>query len=681
MSSDYFMEQTLRNMAPILAKQNRFELIATLTGILWIFAGLFSDPYLYIVSLVFTIGISVTLTIYSFMEEDYVYDYHVAAFRRLILGAIAHWAYTTGKSQGPDELVFGDLSIPVLLISQYTLVGLLVIWFASKYFDYFNDPNVPSTVYPIVVIRGIFRGFFLTVLVYAILNLGGKGVPIPESWETPLLVAYIAEPFVYALAQQMNPTMSRTEMVLGNARLPSVALRESFLSNTFILIFTMMFNGVIGPIWQLLRVLYIIGTILIFIYSLDAIDKFSANPLGKNAIGQFFNNTPDKLQDLDLTTAIGYVIDDETLLDLSKKASLNIEPGSVIVPLEETKGRVNALVLGKGQSILQTGKERIGEHIEGASSLLIPEKEFKKLSQKYIGTQLTNINLEELGLPDLPQIQQYVGLLAQNMGAFVDRIQNQLTKIDLSKYGIVDDGDHTSVTLPGIDVKETSDLTTVRVGSIRVIDGLKASTVRIGSSVTIVDLPKASFVSLPGINILDVDGVGSALNILGFTISDGLPVEKIDEFRALVMSQLDRWEMGLDAELGRYLADSSATGLLNVGWDGEFKMLLDSKNKTLGNHQALQLAAGKSPDMLYLPPNFDEQMNKRSESDIKFIELTGVDPTPAEKSTDTLKQPSIAQLKEKENTESEVKQKERKVKIDPDAVIYDVEIDEIEEEE
>jgi len=147
-----------------------------------------------------------------------------------------------------------------------------------------------------------------------------------------------------------------------------------------------------------------------------------------------------------------------------------------------------------------------------------------------------------------------------------------------------------------------------------------------------------NFVSLPGITVLDVHGHGSAVSILGFKISDGLSADKLDEFREVILGQLDRWEMGIDAELGRFLADKSANGLLSVGWDGEFNLLLDSKKKTMGNHLALEGPTKKG--MHYLPPNFDEEIEKDTEQDERFIALTGISPTPGRKTTKALSKKS-----------------------------------------
>jgi hypothetical protein len=326
---------------------------------------------------------------------------------------------------------------------------------------------------------------------------------------------------------------------------------------------------------------------------------------------------------------MGMVVDKETMVDLSSKAGLKIEPGSIVIPLEETKGKMSALVIGNAQNIVDDGKQKVAERLEGVSTVLIPKKEFKSLSKDYVSQQLANIDLQSLELPSLDQLQQYVGLLATNFGSFVERLSNKLTEIDLSSYGITESENGTEVNLPGIYVNDTKDGTVVRIAGLRVNDFGDTTTVRIGNTLTVVDLPKMSFVSLPGITVMDVNGHGTAVSILGFKISDGIPADKLDEFREVILGQLDRWETGIDAELGRFLADKSASGLLSVGWDGEFNLLLDSKNKTLGNHIALESANKKG--MHFLPPNFDEEMEKKTDDDIKFIELTGLDPTPGPK--------------------------------------------------
>ncbi len=376
-------------MSPFLGSDNRLELIGTVTALFWLFGGLFSDGILVLASMAISLGIMVYLGILSFIPYlNYHYDLHIAAFRRMIIGFLADLAYRTGANKVTEDLVLFDVTLPVAFISRLAVTSLIVFWFGSRYFDQLRDPNIPGRLYPMIIARGLLRGAMIAGLLVAMFvrNRGDDiGPDIEPQLAVPyLFVAYLIEPFLFGFMQFFNQTMSRVELTVGNARLPSVALKESFISNFFILFFTVRYHGVVGEEWQLLRVFYLIGAVVSLVYSMDAVKRFKQNPLGTQAIGMFFESTPDILKDLDLEKRMGMVVDKETMVDLSSKAGLKIEPGSIVIPLEETKGKMSALVIGNAQNIVDDGKQKVAERLEGVSTVLIPKKEFKSLSKDYV---------------------------------------------------------------------------------------------------------------------------------------------------------------------------------------------------------------------------------------------------------------------------------------------------------
>lgn len=619
--SDIMMETAIRGLSPLLAGSSRFEIIGTVGMIFWLIGGLANDPYLFLFSLIITVGTYVILLGQKLTPGlKIVYDIHSGSSRRFFVGLFAYWAYTAGRRVGPDTFDFFGTSIPIRMIAEWSLIGFGVIWFGTRYMNFLQDGSTPDTLIPLLLARGIVKGGILAGLYYALFV---RGDVIPVDIQIPYLYGlYLLEPVLNATLQNFNRTYSTAELTIGNARLPAVALRESFISNFFILWFTMMFNGVSGEEWQLLRALYLIGAGVMFVYSYTEIKRFKENPLGKDILGQFLGNASNNLANVDLSQRFGHVMETMTDVRLSKDTEISIDPGAVIVPLEKYKGKINTLIIGRSQTVVERDGQRIPRVIDGVTTALIDEKRINSLTKSSLAQRLSELDLQSLDLPDLEQLQQYVGILAGHFKSWVAKVADQLSTIDLSNYGVTTDGPNTMVNLPGIMVNETPELTTVRVMGIRVFDGKKATTVRIGNVLTVVDLPKADYVRLPGITVLDINGVGTAVSIFGFKVSDGIPAEKLEEFKIMIEDQLNNWELGLSSQLGRMLADRSATGVMALDFNGDFVPMLSSNQRTMGTHPAL--AEASSPKQLYLPSDLGEQREPRQVG--RFEEMTGLLP-------------------------------------------------------
>ncbi len=613
----FSVDQAFRSMSPFFREQSQIELLGSVTAITWLLGGLFNDKYLYSLSMIISIVSLVLTLIHDFLRNQFsVTMLHTYSFRRLIVAVIANWAYTSGQ-EGPSEFTLFGNEVKINSFIEILIIVLLIIWFASRYSESIDKTDAGILVVPMVVLRGSLRGAILAAVIFALIS----NDQIPEGAEMPLIVIYLIEPFVYAIYSNLNKTVSTAEMVVGSARLPAVAFRESILSNLLLLIITMIFNGVSGDEWELLRVLYILGTVFAIFSSIDAIKKFNENPFGNTEIGNFLNNTPDVFQDLQINEKLGHVVDSQTIIDVGKTSSIELSPGSIIVPLEETKGKVTTMIIGKSENIVKKNKEKISQTVDGITTAIIPAKNLKNIRQNFTAKQLNTIDLAQYGLPNLQTIESVIKSLGFNMQNWIGNIKHQLTKFKLSNYGITETEDgKTSVCLPGISVIESPGSSIVKVAGVRVYETPEVNTVRIGNFLTVVEFPKMQLVSLPGITIMEMKGVGTAVDLFGFKISDKLSAERLDEFKKVFLAQLNTWEAGVESQLGRIIADPNASAVMSMSWDGDFKPFLEGKKKSFGDHPALGLAAAESRTLL-------QGSVERTENEAKLIELTGMDST------------------------------------------------------
>ncbi|MHA2089470.1 MAG: hypothetical protein ACW98K_01320 [Candidatus Kariarchaeaceae archaeon] len=609
--SDYSLnfDQAINTLTPYFREKGQLEMIGAVTAITWLLGGMSDDLYLYFLSMVFAILVLIFIILSDFFNRVLsVSLIHQYSFRRLIIAILANWMYS-----GSNTFTILDNDVPVNRIADNVMVALLVIWFATRYSEGFAF-KLSSITSPLIIVRGILRGGILAGLFLALFS------SIPDNYLEPLLICYVIEPFVFLIYAGTNRTASTSEMVLGNTRLPAVALRESFLSNLVLLLMTGWFdNDLSGSEWSLLRVFYIFGLIFAFISSIDAVKKFNENPLGSTVLGSFLNDTPGKMNDINLEETLGHIIDQDTIIETGK-SQLTVAAGSILVPLEEKKGMVTTMVMGKTENIVEKNKQKIGQTIEGVTTALIPAKNLKRVKQDYVAKYLNTIDLTSYKLPSLAEMQVLVTKFSQSMEGWIGNVKNELTKFKLSNYGVTEFEGNTTVNLPGIFVNETPAGTQVKVLGIRVFETPQVTNVRIGNLITVVEFPKMQLVSLPGITVMEMKDVGTAVDLFGFKISDNLSAERLTEFKEAFLTHLDNWEAGMESQLGRIIADKNATAILSMNWNGEFKPILASKSYAVGDHPAL------SPQSNQFVKNLLPGMEERPLSDdkVRLIELTGV---------------------------------------------------------
>ena len=599
-------------METMLRKTPRHELFGSVLAFCWLLGGLLGDSALFLVSM------SLTLVLFTFSLLSNIFNImksmgtiHVSSFRRLIIGLLAHWTYTSGKTQGSDTYSIFGSSIPILLISQGAVAYLFLIWMITKYGENIDKNGFQLKSTPFLFVRGLLRGIILLCALFAIVNF-----EIHDFIAIALFGAYIVEPYVYYIWASFNRSISSTDMVLGENRLPTVALRESFLSNLVYLFITMSFHGVKGSEWDLLRVYYILGFMYFLFASWDDIKKFNQNPLASSLAGEFLQNTPAIMNQIDFSQQKGIVIDKDRMINLGNSINMDIKPGSILVPLEEQKGKVSAMIIGKANQIVEQNGEKVSELRDGISTVLVPASQIKSLKKEFFSQALDKIDFTELNLPDLTQIQNLVSQFSSNLGNWVASISKELKKFDLTNYGVKEIDGMTFVNLPGISVVDGGkDIQSVKVGPIRVLETPNAQIVKIGGFINVLEFPKVSFVSLPGITVVDVPTQGSAVDIFGFKVSDELPAEYLDEFKGAFQQYMSTVEQQVDDQLGKILASDKASISLNMTWDGEFQPLLKGGKGMISG--PLELSSGM--DTKSLPPGKQTDKNEN-----KLVSLAGL---------------------------------------------------------
>lgn len=631
------LDQAAVAMDSYLRQQPRYEILGTVFAIFWIFGGLFSDKSLYLLSMLGSTILFVGVLLTSLIPSKKLMTYaHNASFRRLFTAIIARWAYTSGRSKGAKEMTLLDYTININELADFVILLLFVTWIVTKYGEEIDRDGLFNKNAPILFVRGIFRGIILFAAFWSMIT-----DDFPETFQLYLFISYLVEPYVYYIYSRLNPTLSSTEMVLGNSRLPMVALRESFFTNLLLLIITILFNGVTGDEWGLLRVYYLLGSAFMFYTSYEEIKNYKLNPFGKGRLADFLTNTPVDLQNIDIESTLGVVIDTETQINLGDSLKYKLQPGSVLVPMKETKNQVTTLVLGKAEMLTKSGIHNLSEITDGITTMVIPKKQINSITSNLSSKRLSELNFKELNLPSLDEIQALLGLFSTKMSGWVLNIRNELTKFDLSNYGISNIDGVETVKLPGISIVTTPDGESVRVGPVRVLETGQTNTVRIGSWLTVVDFPKFSMVSLPGIKVLDVTDVGSAVSIFGFKISDNLPAEHLDEITEGFSKFIDQWEGRFDSRLGKMMANKNSNISLNMSWDGKLKPLLVDKKELLTDQLLLSESTIDSSKQLHASEGIrDDLLLLTGISEEEGYEISG-----SKSTSDSMKIPRIKNVK------------------------------------
>ncbi len=656
--SSILLSQSMRSMNSYFKDRPVVENIGGALLFTWWFAGVIEDGYLFLISAFITALIYFTGLFQSIAMHLSISSYSGSALRRLLIGMWANYMYTNGDTPGPETVNIGIVINISMFMGILTTVYAL-LWLISKYADKIDNDNFAeiNTIY--LIIRGISRGVIMLGLLYSTFTKGILEYPYFDI----LFWAYILDPVIIFIQAHNDETIDTTELTFGNTKLPVPALRDAIFTNGSILIFTILFKGLGDPIsemWSLLRTSYILMMVIIFVVAKDFTNKFNANPLKQSVIGNAIYDVKENLENIDLDEKLGYIIDNDLMFDLNKNNSVSIDRNSVIIPIGEHKNKIEALVIGRGQSILKEGEKLRSELMEGITTMIIPKKHMKRITKELIPKRLDMIDFNQLELPSLNDILVLMDQLGFYMGNWLGSIKSELGKIKLSNYGISEIDGVTDIKLPGISVYEANGVNKVEVGSfVSIVETPELTNVRVGNFLTVIEMPKFNFVNLPFMSVLEIEGEGSVVDIMGFKISDGIDVSKLDEFRRIMMTQLDKLDK--KGSLGRILADKNSMAMLNISWEGEFTPLLANKKNNFDMHRLL----GSADNLL------TGAVSEFSGIGPEFIQISGIGSSNDSKVFDSVND-EIENIKSSINSDNEVLTEQDYEKMDYDNQDYEI---------
>lgn len=603
----FLFSQSMNSMNTYLKDRPTSENIGTALLVLWLIAGMIEDPYLYILSAILTGLLYFAGLFQSIAMKIPIQSYSGSALRRLLIGLWANAMYTSGKgnTRGGPEVINIGVEIEISLVIGTTITAYAILWFISKYADKMDAENFAEMNTFYLMLRGITRGSIILGLLYSVFR---RDV-ITEPYIQILFWAFILDPIFIYMQSFYEETLDTVQLSFGTAKLPISALRDVMVSNSILLLFTIWFGGVGGggdselpKSWGLLRTGYIIATAMIFVIATESIRKFNINPLERSPLGNTLNNFKNSLETVNIEEKLGYVIKKEMKIELSKNSSIVIDPNSIIVPINEQTDKMDALIIGKGEALTEIYNDVKSDLIDGLTTATIPKQYMKEIKKHINPRRLDTIDLENLQLPSLDQLVQTVNQLSLHMDDWMKKIRMSLGDIKLSNYGISEMQGTTNVKLPGINVLETKGMTKVEIGSfLNVLETPEMTNVRIGNFMTVIEMPKFTFVNLPFLTVLEINGKGTAVDLLGFKISDGVDATYLDEFRRVMLTQMEKFGQLRHRDLGRILVEKNSTALMNVSWNGEFTPLLagrkdivDSPNLLDSANNNVKLLEGKT---------------------------------------------------------------------------------------
>ncbi|MCY3412403.1 MAG: hypothetical protein INQ03_12270 [Candidatus Heimdallarchaeota archaeon] len=612
-----------------LAERPMADNLGTIFLVVWLIAGALEDPYLYVLSMAITSAIFFAGLFSSISKKIPIDTYGSAAFRRLLIAMWATAMYDSGLMEdgilvGGPAIVNIGIAIDVDLLTFIITAGYAVLWFALRNLDKLDMHDLASMNTIFLILKGISRGIIMVALLLSVFST----MVYEDPYLTYILYAYLADPLITYIQAHYDQSLDPIKLQFGYSKIPNAALRDVMISNLLILIFTMWFGGIGDPLpqsWQIMRTAYVLVTVAIFVYARDSLKQFKKNPLGSSPLGSILDETQNVIKNMDLKQKMGYTIEKDMNVQMNKENSMNIYRNSVIVPLGETKQGMKALVIGRGESIIKTKGDLSSQLIDGVSSLVIPKNQFKQIRKQVIPRKLETLDFNALELPSFEQIMQIVNALGFNMGSWVEKLRTGLANIDLSNYGVTTMGDNTHVKFPGFEVIEGKGMTKFNGFGIDVLETPGMTNVKIGSFINVIELPKMTLVTLPFMTVLELEGQGTAVDIFGFKISDGIDANRLEEFKQVVYEQMQRFNAMKEHELGRILVEKKANALMSVSWDGQFHSLLSGKKDNFGNHPALAEATMDSSRLL--GGSVDQSV---STIDPKFVELTGFGTTKKE---------------------------------------------------
>lgn len=577
-------------------KQSLISQISSIALVIWVIGGLFNDGSFYVAGFFFTAVFYVLSIIEVLSTQQRIESIKKQSFRRTVWGWIAYWLYSSVGKSGPSVATFLGYSFDVDKYTPFAIGVYLIVWFGTRYLNPAKwASDLSEDKIAVLLLQGITKGVILIAFFFSLT----KNNNISSDYYIYVLIAYLLDPVFAGTFAYLDDVYSSSSMMQTDSKLPGSAIRDVLLTDFLILLITGGYDHQLALAIGDLRVLYLFALLIAFFNAQHSAAEYLQNPLKKSTLGGFVSDLQDELKDNVTQYSETYMARSKLNVDLNQASAMGLDPGALLIPLEEGRKMVKAVIVGKGQNILKQGKHYIPQAIDGITATQIPKKQYQELINQMQKTSLQEVNFADFGLPSLQELEYMLDDLAQNINMWVTKAKQHLTRFNASGYGVYDSKELTKVNLPEINVIESKGLkgmpkfTRVKIASfISVLDeGRKGKIVQL-PGLHVIDKPKFTFVDLPFITVFDLHDKeskqkGTMVNIFGFRVGDRLDASKLDFIRELMLKNAKDQLSSFDMNFEQILRDKNSVPIFNLAANGTFRPLLTSQSTAIGNHIAL----------------------------------------------------------------------------------------------
>ena len=579
--------------------------LRNISMLVWFFGALFDNPYLYFAGLVLVILSSMLVVFDAFDEKGKLSSLKNTGLSTVIAGLINNWLYEGFFHKGKDLVNLVGQVISLSQITSYVLFGSLFLWLSTRYFS-LDIPfqELSSESYIILFLHGIMKG----ILIYGMIDyLFIKSEFVVENTNV-FLATLVLEPFVAYLFFSGIKTLGTKMVSITDAKYPLVAMRDSLLSNIFILLISEFFSPSLSNSSQGLSVILFIAFVLLFWYGRESASKGIKNPFGSSPLGSFLKDGGTELQVQNFSSKLVHVIEESQNLKINKKTNLEIAKGSIVLPIKEMDSMMQIMVVGDTKEIVETDYDALLSSNEGVSTTLISMDEYRLLEKSGRRDVLSNIDLSSLGLPNIDKISDFANALGELTNMWSSNLSKKLVEFDLSKVGVHESKEFTKVNIPGIvQVLESKGFgdkpkfTFVKLPFGKIMDFNKNGVMVNLPGIKVIDTKELTAVNVLGfVKVLDTHKKGTLVNLMGFTVNDGMDEKTLSEVKSNMIginnSFANAMEQVFDTRFESLLTNEESAGVFSLNWDKQFRPLLSSNSLT--STDRFELPEGESNHLL-----------------------------------------------------------------------------------
>ncbi|MFX0116260.1 MAG: hypothetical protein ACFFB3_17050, partial [Candidatus Hodarchaeota archaeon] len=582
----------LRNAQEFVTPKTPLESLGTVLAILWLLTAIFpldqSLRALFFFSMILILLLAVFQKLIDPEKGSAGQGFLQAGLRTFLFYMPIEFF---GRGTGDLLEEWTDINVNYIEITTYKelehwgVLLLLTLGFLATSFDRKLLRQREFSDFVLLICRGVFSSF-LTLFFFVRLEF--------VSIEFSSNILFIGGLGSYILSG-MGPSRLGIMQLAAAGGLPAVpqasrteGLRDSFvLGGLMVLFFELALNWLEGAYWVETAIILVGGAIFIQVFLL----KRGLNPLAFAGGADFLKNRIDYVGDslqefqeelasdsLNLTRRTVLSATDEVTLLKRGNETYSADRNAIILPLRENENETTLAVLGKGKITLgeRAAADEKDQEVDGTTTLTIPRKDWEeiKASKALVPASLSDEAFAKIGSTKEKLSQQISSNLAQLKNVSLSRESFTSLIPTMSRYGIQDSKEGTSVSLPGLRVIEKKNLTYVKLPFLEVMDSRFGDLVSL-PFLRVLSTKRVEVVHSPFFSVVETSK-GSIVKIFGFTIREGDLNEA--ELRQTV-----------EESLGHFAA---ARNQLGIGKEIESRLLLTSstegpKMRLLGGDQLI----------------------------------------------------------------------------------------------